>query len=344
MGEVDPAFIQAEEHRPSLTITETQGIPVIDLAPLSHPQNKSSPAFSQLVSQIGDACRDWGFFQVINHGVPSHLLHRLLTVSNEFFALPLDEKRKVVRDQANPFGYYDTEHTKNVRDWKEVFDFTMINPVPVDTLLGTDGFGELKNNWPQHPPKMKEVCEEYAREVERLCYKLLEIISLSLGLVGNRFDEHFKSRTNFIRLNHYPPCPAPELALGVGRHKDPGALTVLYQDNVSGLDVKRKTDGGWIRVKPIPDSFIVNVWSNGKYESVEHRVVVNSERERFSIPFFFTPRFDVMVKPAEELIGEHSHAKYKEYSWGDFFMSRTDSNYKKLGVANRQISDFEIHV
>ncbi|KAK9165299.1 hypothetical protein Scep_000490 [Stephania cephalantha] len=348
MGEVDQAFVQAEEHRPtSLTITDTQGIPVIDLAPLTHP--KPSPAFAQLVSQVGDACRDWGFFQVVNHGVPSHLLHRLLTVSNKFFALPLDEKRKVVRDQANPFGYYDTEHTKNVRDWKEVFDFTMINPV-VNIDLGSDGFGELKNNWPQHPPEMKEVCEEYAREVERVCYKLLEIISLSLGLVGNRFDEHFKDQTNFIRLNHYPPCPAPELALGVGRHKDPGVLTLLYQDDVGGLDVKRKIDGEWIRVKPIPDSFIVNVgdiiqvWSNGKYESVEHRVVVNSERERFSVPFFFTPGFKLMVKPVEELIGVHSQAKYKQYSWGEFFMSRTDSNYKKLGAANRQISDFEMHV
>ncbi|KAK9129642.1 hypothetical protein Sjap_010129 [Stephania japonica] len=154
MGEVDPAFIQAEEHRPSLIITETQGIPVIDLAPLTHPQNKSSPALVQLVSQVGEACTDWGFFQVVNHGV----LNRLLNVSKKFFALPLDEKRKVARDQANHFGYHDAEHTKNLRDWKEVFDFTMINPTPTNTVvnahLGSDAFGEMKNNCPQHPPEM----------------------------------------------------------------------------------------------------------------------------------------------------------------------------------------------
>lgn len=61
------------------------------------------------------------------------------------------------------------------------------------------------------------------------------------------------------RINHYPPCPAPDLALGVGRHKDVGALTILAQDDVGGLEVKRKGDGEWIFVKPTSNSFIVNV-------------------------------------------------------------------------------------
>lgn len=63
-----------------------------------------------------------------------------------------------------------------------------------------------------------------------------------------------------MRLNYYPPCPSPDLALGAGRHKDMGVLTVLAQDDVGGLEVKRKTDGGyWIPLKPIPNAYIVNV-------------------------------------------------------------------------------------
>ena len=62
-----------------------------------------------------------------------------------------------------------------------------------------------------------------------------------------------------MRANHYPPCPTPELALGVGRHKDAGALTILAQDDVGGLEVKQKTDGEWVRVKPTPDAYIINV-------------------------------------------------------------------------------------
>ena len=105
----------------------------------------------------------------------------------------------------------------------------------------------------------REALEEYAKDVEKLAFKLLGLVALSLGLPENRFHGFFEDQTSFIRLNHYPPCPVPQLALGVGRHKDGGALTILAQDDVGGLEVKRKTDGEWIRVKPTPDAFIINI-------------------------------------------------------------------------------------
>jgi len=107
---------------------------------------------------------------------------------------------------------------------------------------------------------IRDIIEEYVQEVEKLSFKLLEIIALSLGLEAKRFEEFFiKDQTSFIRLNHYPPCPSPHLALGVGRHKDIGALTILAQDDVGGLEVKRKADQEWIRVKPTPGAYIINV-------------------------------------------------------------------------------------
>lgn len=95
--------------------------------------------------------------------------------------------------------------------------------------------------------------------MEELAFKLLELIAQSLKLRPDRLHGFFKDQTTFIRLNHYPPCPSPDLALGVGRHKDAGALTILYQDDVGGLDVRRRSDGEWVRVRPVPDSFIINV-------------------------------------------------------------------------------------
>ena len=85
-----------------------------------------------------------------------------------------------------------------------------------------------------------------------LAFKLLELLARSLNLRPDRFHGLFKDHTNSVRLNHYPPCPEPELALGVGRHKDSGALTILYQDDVGGLDVRRRSDGEWARVKVVP--------------------------------------------------------------------------------------------
>ncbi|KAI3895777.1 hypothetical protein MKW98_025568, partial [Papaver atlanticum] len=306
-------------------IVEAGGIPLIDLSPLNdfcHSNDEDSAHDSarhtDLVTKIGRACKEWGFFQVFNHGVSSDLQQRVEAAVKKFFDLSSEEKRKVKRDEVNPMGYYDTEHTKNVRDWKEVFDFS------------------------------REVCEEYASALEKLSFELLELIALSLGLPEKRLNGYFNDdHTSFIRFNHYPPCPEPHLALGVGRHKDAGALTVLAQDDVGGLDVKRKTDDEWVRVKPIPGSYIVNVgdiiqvWSNDKYESAEHRVTVDSKRERFSIPFFFNPSHHVMVKPLEELVDHQNPAKYKEYNWGKFFKTRKMSNFKKLDAENIQIYHFK---
>lgn len=95
--------------------------------------------------------------------------------------------------------------------------------------------------------------------MQKLAFNLLELIALSLGLPKNRLNGFFEDRTCYIRINHYPPCPIPDLALGVGRHKDAGALTILAQDDVGGLQVKRKSDGEWIFVKPIPNAYIINI-------------------------------------------------------------------------------------
>ncbi|POO03047.1 Isopenicillin N synthase [Trema orientale] len=338
--EVDAAFVQAPEHRPKPTIVEAQGIPLIDL----------SGPMEDVVREIGGACSEWGFFQVINHGVPPETRRRIESAEREFFALPPEEKRRVKRDEVRVLGYYDTEHTKNVRDWKEVFDFTVEDPTLMPASFDPDDkeVATWSNQWPQNPPKLRETCQEYAQEVQKLSIKLMELIALSLGLPATRFNGFFKDQTSFIRLNHYPPCPIPHLALGVGRHKDAGALTVLAQDDVGGLEVKRKSDGEWIRVKPTPDAFIINVgdmiqvWSNERYESVEHRVMVNSERERFSVPFFLNPAHYTMIEPLEELTDEQNPAKYRAYNWGKFFATRKASNFKKLDVENIQISHFKL--
>ncbi|GLT63697.1 hypothetical protein SLA2020_362410 [Shorea laevis] len=337
MGDVDPAFIQPAEYRPKPETVEVEGIPVIDLSDTG-----------ELLSEIGNACRNWGFFQVINHGVPLELRRRVEKVAKTFFDLPIEEKKKVQRDAVHPMGYHDREHTKNVRDWKEIFDFFLQDPTVVPASHEPDDreLRTLTNQWPEYPPDLREVCEEYARGVERLAFRLLELISLSLGLPADRLNGYFKEQTSFLRFNYYPPCPYPELALGVGPHKDGGALTVLSQDDVGGLQVKSK-DGEWIPVKPLPDALIINlgnnmqVWTNDAYLSVDHRVVVNTKRERFSIPFFFFPGHHAMIKPLEELVNEQNPANYAEFNWGKFFVARNRSDYSKQDVENIQIDHFK---
>jgi isopenicillin N synthase-like dioxygenase len=340
MGNIDQAFIQELEHRPKSSINEAEGIPLIDLS-----QNK----IETLVKEIGNACKNWGFFQVVNHGVALEIKEKLELCSRRFFEQDMQEKKKVMRDEVKVMGYYDTEHTKNVRDWKQVFDFAIENPTlgPASIDPNDSEVTQLYNQWPDYP-QFREACEEYGKEVEILAYKLLELIALSLGLAKERLNGYFKDQTSLVRLNYYPPCPEPHLALGAGRHKDPGALTILSQDDVGGLEVKRKSDGQWILIKPTPNAYIINVgditqvWSNEAYESVEHRAVVNKDKERFSIPFFFNPSHYTIVKPLEELTSTESPPKYTPYNWGKFVVARQGSNFQKLHVDNIQIAHFKI--
>ncbi|KAK4258720.1 hypothetical protein QN277_005138 [Acacia crassicarpa] len=343
VAEVDVAFIQEPTHRPNPSLSqEAQGIPLIDLS------NADTDA---LVREIGHACRQWGFFQIINHGVPPKSHHRVQEVARKFFKQSQEEKRKVRRDARKVMGYYDTEHTKNVRDWKEVFDMTVKEPTfaaaSVDPL--DDRVTHWENQWPQSPTAMREVCQEYARDMFELAMRLLGLIAKSLGLPARRFEEFFKDHSSSLRMIHYPPCPSPELVLGVGPHKDPGVLSIVGQDDAGGLEVKRKSDGQWVGVKPTPNAYVINVgdvlqvWSNGEYESAEHRVMVKSEKERYSTVFFLYPSHYTTVEPLEEVTEEQNiPAKYRAYNWGKFLLTRKCSNFKKLQAENLQIHYFKV--
>ncbi|XP_061376321.1 protein DMR6-LIKE OXYGENASE 2-like [Gastrolobium bilobum] len=353
MGEVDPTLIQPPEHRPKLSsVTEAEGIPVIDLSTLSNDSiTITDPsAIEGLVRQIGSACKEWGFFQVINHGTPIESRHKIESAAKKFFALSKEEKTKVRRDALNVMGYYDSEHTKNIKDWKEVFDFTVEEPTLMAASLDPHNkeITHWNNQWPENPPELREAFQEYAHVMEKLALKLMELIAMSLGLPPKRFHGFFKDQTSWIRLNYYPPCPFPDIVLGCGRHKDTGALTVLAQDEVSGLEVKRKSDGEWVRVNPAPNAYIINVgdiiqvWTNDAYESVEHRVILNPEKARLSYPFFLKPAHYTMVEPLEQLTNEQNPPKYRPYDWGKFFVTRKRSNFMKLEVENIQIHHFRI--
>ncbi|KAL8143554.1 hypothetical protein V2J09_016586 [Rumex salicifolius] len=341
---IDPSFIQPPERRSATTTTTVSSsdeIPIIDL---------STTDTGNLAAEIGAACADWGFFQVVNHGVPAEKRERVETEARRFFEMPPEEKAKVRRTEADPLGYYDSEHTKNVRDWKEVFDFNAADPVLISASPDSDdcNLRELRSQWPQFPPHFREACQDYIGEMVKLSYKLLELIALSLDLPPNRLHGAFEHQTSFARLNYYPPCHFPDVALGVGPHKDSSVFTVLAQDGVSGLQVRRKSDAQWILVNPTPDAFIINVgdvlqvWSNDKYDSVEHRVKANGDKERLSIPFFFDPSHYVEVKPLKELVNEDNPPKYKGYKYGKFYSSRRLSDFKKLNCDNIQIHHFKV--
>jgi isopenicillin N synthase-like dioxygenase len=304
----------------------SEDIPVIDIARLEEPRT---------LRAIDEACRTWGFFHVTRHGIAENVLSDLFAAAHAFFARPTTEKRSILRSAENPWGYYDQELTKNTRDWKEVFDFGPADPAR-----------SLVPRWPHALPRFEPAIRNYFAACEDLSRRLVGAIALNLGtrpadLLRGFGAEH----TSFVRLNHYPACPTPSAPdglsapvggyLGISHHTDAGAITVLVQDEQPGLETFR--DGRWHLVRPRDDAFVVNigdivqVWSNDRYRAALHRVIVNSEKERFSAPFFFNPSYDTDYAPLPALIDGAHPARYRPINWGEFRALRHAGDYADVG-------------
>ena len=302
----------------------------------------------ELVERIALACREWGFFRVVGHGVPEDLRKRFYREQKVFFALPGSVKASVRRSGGNAWGYFDRELTQNVRDWKEIFDFgrTPQPSLPDDHPCNRCCDG--RNLWPQGYPSFELTMKEYFRACETLAFRLLEVLCAGLGAPRDRLHSHFIGRhTSFLRLNHYPRCenPAPPEAgmdtalghFGVNRHTDAGAFTILCQDGLAGLQAYK--DGRWLLVDPAPDALLVNVgdmlqvWSNDRYRAPLHRVLASRSYERFSAPFFFNPAHETECAPLECAVDAESPPRYRSVHWGEFRRRRSDRDYSNPGEA-----------
>lgn len=293
--------------------SELQQIPVIDLQNLySKDESLKKATFNQLSS----ACLDWGFFQLVNHGVSHQLMGDIREVWREFFHLPLELKQQHANSPATYEGYGSRLGVEKGAklDWSDYF-FLNFLPTPLRD----------ENKWPDLPRSCRKLIAEYGEELVKLSAKLLKVLSLNLGLKEEHLQEDFggEEAGACLRVNFYPKCPQPDLTLGLSPHSDPGGMTLLLPDHdVTGLQVRR--DNHWLTVKPIPNAFIVNIgdqiqiMSNATYKSVEHRVIVNSEKERVSLAFFYNPRGDLFVKPAEELVTAEKPALYAPMTYNEY--------------------------
>ncbi|XP_006859068.2 probable 2-oxoglutarate-dependent dioxygenase ANS [Amborella trichopoda] len=178
------------------------------------------------------------------------------------------------------------------------------------------------DNWPDFPDDYRDVVLKYSDQMRLLAQKLLKIISESLGLPSAYIQEAIGEPSQNITISFYPLCPQPELTLGLQAHSDMGAITLLVQDDVGGLQVLN--DGDWITVEPLPDAIVVNlsdqteIISNGIFKSAVHRAVVNANRARLSVATFYDPSKETKICPAPHLITDSSPARYLDVLYGDY--------------------------
>jgi len=192
---------------------------------------------------------------------------------------------------------------------------------------------------------------------------VMEAMAVGLGMDGDEWQELRSKMDNsfwVMRIIGYPPLADDHDGYSCGAHKDYGCLTFLYADSTpSALQVwrgpaKDEKEGQWTNVNPIPGCIVVNIgemweiWTHGLYKSTLHRVIHRGKNFRVSIPFFFEPNFDALVRPLPAALrildAEASDAKCTESSasaegrrmhtpviYGDFLLSKVSNNFATGG-------------
>jgi isopenicillin N synthase-like dioxygenase len=299
------------------------------------------PAGSAM-DELAQACETRGYFQLVNHGLSAATRARFVAAMAQFFALPPAQKLQLSRSAENPWGYYDQELTKNKRDWKEIFDLGMDQD---------DASYSSRSQWPSAMPAFRQDMLSWFAACEAVSLQLLSHIASLLGQPLDVFERHFKpANTSYLRLNHYPLCDDPADAsidapaaghLGISHHTDAGALTLLAQDQVAGLQMKEGQQ--WVLVEPEPAALVVNlgdmlqVWSNDRFKAPLHRVRANAREERYSAAFFLNPGFDCDCMPLTSV----GAARYRPINWGEFRAGRAAGDYADYGE-EIQIADFRL--
>lgn len=325
---------------------DTLQVPTIDLSTVSD---------DEVVEKVSNACREFGFFQIVNHGISSELIDCYLECCREFFALPLEVKLQWKRNAGNARGFFNDELTQQKRDWKEALDVGV--PGSRDWSIADDSpENKCLDGWNQLPsedvlPNFRRTISKYFDELSALADRIAIIMAKGLGQNENSpiLNGLRESHSSYLRANYYPLCNEKaadgSTPLGISPHRDAGFLTILLQDvDCHSLQVLKNDT--WVTIHPAEKySFTINtgdmaeVWSNGKYRAPLHRVLSNKTKLRYSTPYFYNPKYEELVKPLRDNDDAVSDPKFSDVLWGYFRAVRFAGDLTDLGV-EIQISHF----
>ncbi len=309
-----------------------QSIPVVDISQLLNGDANQRQAVAE---QIGQAAREVGFFQIINHGIIASTRDGLKQAAKEFFDRPVDYKMQhFIGLSSNHRGYVpqgEEAPDPKKKDLKEAFDVAMELPEsdpdvgPHNPLLGP-------NPWPGISG-FRERVEAYYDATYHVGRSLMAAFAVALDLPEDRFLRYVTKPPSQLRLIHYPYDPTVVDAEGIGAHTDYECFTLLLP-TTPGLEVMNG-DGDWIPVPFIEDALVVNIgdmleiWTNGTYVATSHRVRKIPE-ERYSFPLFFACDYHTEVKPLPEFVARDGQAHYQPLKAGEHLFAQTVHTFQYL--------------
>jgi isopenicillin N synthase-like dioxygenase len=309
-----------------------EDIPVIDLI-----DAETDAGLARVASELGAACREVGFFYVVNHGVPSNLVAEAFAASRNFFAQPVAEKLELSMDViGHNRGYagfmreaLDPAHG---RDRKEAFNIGLDLAADDPGLKAGEPYRAL-NAWPT-TPGFRDTLLAYFDACLALGDRIHRAFASDLGLDLDYFVDKLARPLATLRLLRYPPEPVGEI--GAGTHTDYGNITLLQTDGVGGLEVRTRA-GRWLAAPSISGAFIVNIgdclmrWTNDVYVSTPHRVVSRGAGERYSIAFFLDPNPFANVEAIPSCVAPGESPKYPRILAHQYLRTRLEATYLPEG-------------
>ncbi|KAJ9545722.1 hypothetical protein OSB04_025429 [Centaurea solstitialis] len=339
--------------RPSLN-PDIANVVVIDLAGLNDPTQRP-----MIAKNIGNACRDTGFFQIINHGIPQKVLDEALGTAFEFFDLPKAEKARYMSNDVHKPVRYGTsikDGLDKIQFWRV---FLKLYAHPLDQWI---------QQWPDNPSDYRQClfcltftmfkcltylvsCDaekkmgDYAVKTRHLAIELMGLITESLGIGPKYIETKMEDGMQVLAVNCYPKCPEPNMTLGLPPHSDYSCITIVLHSSC-GLEIMDTSDDTWKMVPELHGALQVHigdhleVLSNGLYKSMVHRVTLINQTTRISIASLHSLEMDEKMATAEELIDDEHPKKYKESSFKDFldFLTKNDITEGKSFIESLKIN------
>ncbi len=318
-------------------------VPVIDISALHDGDDEAKAA---VAAELDLACREIGFFQIKNHGVPAEVIEAMYRTSDEFFSLPDADKRRVAQPSPDTVRGYSSigeqafsysEDVQQPRDLHEKFDVGPVDFDATDPYFSKENAGPhfLPNQWPQTPETMEQAWTTYFRVMNELSRKLMSAFALGLGLAPDYFAGTIDKDISMLRAINYPHMTTPPQPgqMRAGAHTDYGSLTIVRQEEApGGLEVFTK-DGDWIPVPVVPDALVVNIgdlmaqWTNDQWTSTRHRVRTPrpdaaGDTRRMSLVFFHQPNYDAMIECLPTCVADGEQPTYAPISSGDHLTSK----------------------
>ncbi|XP_072986382.1 1-aminocyclopropane-1-carboxylate oxidase homolog 1-like [Typha latifolia] len=301
-------------------------IPIIDLKDIVHGGLRREA----VVAEICEASASWGFFQLVGHGVPTTVLDNLVEATRSFHEQDVGEKAKIyTRDDREKVKYscnFDL-YESNAANWRDTITIVFDGSLDPDNI----------------PMVLRETIMEYRKHCLGVAKVVCELLSEALGLRLDYLRGMNCDKNQTLVAHYYPPCPQPELTLGTARHTDPAFLTILFQDGLGGLQILHQ--GRWVDVSPIHGALIVNIGdllqlvSNDKFKSVEHRVLALPNGPRISVAMFLNPSSDEqkLYGPIKELLSDENPPLYREFLVNDYMVY-----YYAKGLTGTALSHFKV--